>query len=87
MLDDIIEKAVEPGRKFKTIKPPAWATTPEPMPWAEEAPQSDKEPRQEAAGDPVLMRRSDPKMTAARQAKAAGINARDNSRGEMRSRQ
>ena len=37
-LDEIIAKAAEPGRKFKTIKPPAWATTPEPMPWAEDAP-------------------------------------------------
>ena len=87
-LDAIIAKAAEPGRKFKTIKPPAWATNPEPMPWAEEAPQEarGKEPRQEAASDPVLNARSDPKMTAARQAKAAGINVRDNSVRKFRTR-
>ena len=55
-LDAIIAKAAEPGRKFKTIKPPAWATNPEPMPWAEErgSPAAGTEPRQEAAGDPAL---------------------------------
>ena len=45
LLDAVVEKAIEPGRKFKERKPPPWATTPEPMPWAEETPARQLEDR------------------------------------------
>ena len=83
LLDAVVEKAIEPRRKFKERKPPPWAATPEPMPWADEmpAPAADEPPARPAGGH-LLNARSDPKFDARRRAKGAAVNARENSTGE-----
>ena len=84
LLDAVVEKAMEPGRKFKERKPPPWAAAPEPMPWADE--DTCTAGGGVASSQPVghlLNARSDPKFDARRRAKGAAVNARENPTGEI----